>query len=1002
MDNLTGNTVLTYTLYDFTTFNEVGTVVNTCKVSCTRFDRDNNPTLLFTKQIRLDYEETSPTTFYSTTRFQFNASLLTITESGLSGQELVQRDINLPSGEYLLDIAVANNDVGLLEPDFIVYLNMDLKENILANPLSNFYSDILISPFVIPSLKLLFYRYTEDGVLYYYYGDTSATYLVDGYQQYKGGVDLQTANGVSILYIDNLQQTLYLNNGLVKVGFDRSFGTVSLYTYDATHREFIYVSSVKIDNWADFEIILLTDDKAMIQFGETIWSMWRGHPFIQCEHINTDLIINDVDGKKDYNTINCESLITADGKVVYDGVHGKKEQYLFDMITNPVVMIEGLNAPSFICGDTVTLKAYCEDVYGDYLNEETYSDNEAIGKMQFYVDGVGSFIDPTPTADSNGDYYWTVTFQVNDEGNFPLTATLLPKGEFTESTSTGHRISVRKLDSVLYPCTDNGLAYTLGTYSKNAVVSDETATIKYVLYRGTNNLGSGKAIKIYEETLGLVDTVYTDSDGIATYTLDLEEEKVYTFSATFEGDTTYYPSVGDNYVLNVRDDTKTDVTLTDNISVGDNGVVTLSFGGVATGNIKVTVNDKDYTFGISSTKNIQVPNVGTYEYYAEYQGTQIYNKAVLQGTFTVSKAETDISATISPTSINLGEEITVVVSSMSLSTESCVLYDNDSPVQTVALVGGAKTFDYKPTYSGSHQFKVGYNGTKWTDACMSSATSVTVANSPTVLAHANGDVYRTSVDYVRLTDWDSNGLANKQVKYTVNGITYNKTTDSDGYMQININLNEGQYPVHVAFLGDNGYQASTIDYTLTVKPFETVWKRANSLMSSHDSRLAPYQPWTDIYFDGVNGDNYATCGNTTAMDYIIQSKNGVYHTADQLALYNYGFNIPSNAVIKELRVRVYEKQYDPRSDSMPNIGNAVISIQNNGSRTCQTQPNKSKTSFNINEVTWTSPNVTVQQVNDSSFTVFLNHGLNDSGNTGALFLKYFEVAIVYSIPTVRS
>ena len=90
----------------------------------------------------------------------------------------------------------------------------------------------------------------------------------------------------------------------------------------------------------------------------------------------------------------------------------------------------------------------------------------------------------------------------------------------------------------------------------------------------------------------------------------------------------------------------------------------------------------------------------------------------------------------------------------------------------------------------------------------------------------------------------------------------------------------------------------------------------------------------------------------------------------------------------ELKVRLYERQYDRLSNGYPNIGNAVVSMANHDKRTCPTQPLKAKSGFNIQEVAWSSPNVTPSQLNSSSFTMFLEHGRNESANTGCLMLKY--------------
>ena len=985
----TGETLLTYTLYDFTNTDEVGNLVNTCKVSCTLFNGDATPSLLFNKQIRLDYDENNPYDYSSSTRFEFNATELSITEEGISGQEILERNILLPSGEYLIDIAFCNNDVGLLEPDFISTLNIQMRENILANPLSNFYSDILISPFVLPNLKLLFYRESEDGILWYYTGDTNATYIVDGFQQYKGGVDLQTVNGVSILYIDNYTQTLMLNNGLVKIGFDRTFGLVMFYVYDAKNREFVYVNMLKLADWSEFNILSITDDKAVIEFGETIWTMWRGHPFVQCEHIGTDLIIND-----DYDTIFSEAIISSDGEIVYDGTWGKKETYLYSMIVTPEVYVRGTHAPHFITGDTVQLVCYVKNKYGEYLTNtmEGCSNANDIGKVNFIINDSSSKIDPTPQLDNQNRWYWEYTFTpplANDD--YQVYTRFIPKGNFTDGVSSVKHYNVRKL----------GTKFTVsGTAS--ATTSDSTSTITFTLKDENNNVLANKVVDIYQNDVRN-ETITTNSNGQAVFTYDIHTDGQFIFYARYDGGDTYEPCKSSNFVLTVRNTSKTDVTLVDAISVGNEGSVTLRFNGVSTGMVTVMINGYEYNFAMNSSRTINLPKTGTYPYTAYYEGDETHNRSTLTGNVVLTKTTPTISLSSLSSPINLGESVSMTVTG-SINDMPFTVYDNDSPVASGVLSGGTRTFEHTPKYVGSHQFKVVYGGDTWREKATSQLRNVTVQNTTTTLTHSNGAIYQYTKDYVRLKDANNSPVANKQVKYTINGVTYNKVTDSQGYMEMNINLPPNSYPVHVVFAGDDSHQTSSLDYTLQVKALETVWQPSHTQQSIHQSRTAPYQVWNNVGFDGLSGSGYCTCGySTNSHDFstFISSKSGSFHTPSKLSLYNYGFNIPNNAVIKEIKVRVYERQYNPRSGGFPNIGNAVLTMANHDPRTCSEQPLKATSGYNICEVSWANPNVSPVEINATAFAIGLEHGMNDSYNTGTLMLKYFEVGVRYLLPTTK-
>lgn len=991
LDNATGNTLLTYTLYDFTTFDEIGNIVNTCKVSCTSFDSKGTPSLLFQKQIHMDYDENDPMEYWSTTRMQFNADMVTISESGVSGQELIERNIPLASGEYLLDICFANNDVGLIEPDFVSYLNMDLQENIMANPMSNYYSNMLVSTFVIPNLKLQFYRYSKDGLIYYYTGDTTASYVVDGFEQYKGGVDLQTVNGASILYIDNYTQTLMLANGLCKIGFDRTYGLILFYVYDAREDDYIYVNMLKIDDWSDFEILSITDDKAVIQFGGTIWTMWKGHPFVQCEHINTDLIIND-----EYNTINSEAIITTDGQIVYDGAYGKKENYLFDMLISPVLTVSGTNAPHFISGDTVTLRCYLKNKYDEYITDRVYTDYNDIGKVNFIVNSESLKVDPTPSVDNQHRWYWECTYTPPAKTeNYQAYARFIPVGHFTEGSSNYVKYDVKKLDTRLTLTGNNTVDLSAENYTLSIKLRDENNA----------NVKSQK-VEVWEKTLGGLEEVYTNNSGVATYTHDLIEEGFLDFFVKYKGSTKYNACQSAVKRVTVQDDSKRESPFNEFIEIQGDGAVDFYYETNNGANVKLTIDGRTYTFPSDTTKTIYFEETGSYPYTAEYLGNEEYYKATITGTLILEKTDLAFSFDIVGGGgiRNLGEEVEFTIeNSVGVEDIPLVLYDNDNPVKRWTTGQDITTVKYTPTYVGEHTFKLVRKATKWLNSYEVILPPIPFINTNTTLIHANGDVYKNTKDYLRLLDSNENPIAGREIRYTVNGITYHRVTNEQGYAGMDINLNQGQYPVHVAFMGDKGYASSFLDYTLTVKPHEVQWRRANTVIGEHNSRTSPYQIWNHLVFDGLDGIEYCTCGYGLGANEVISKRDGRYTTPDTIYLNNYGLNIPSNAVIKELKVRVYERQFDPLSNGMPNVGNAVVWFDVNGkqSRTCPSMPLRSKEGWNINEVSWSSPPLTPSMVNNSGFTLGLDHGANTGGTTGCVMLKYFEIGVFYALETEK-
>ena len=65
-------------------------------------------------------------------------------------------------------------------------------------------------------------------------------------------------------------------------------------------------------------------------------------------------------------------------------------------------------------------------------------------------------------------------------------------------------------------------------------------------------------------------------------------------------------------------------------------------------------------------------------------------------------------------------------------------------------------------------------------------------------------------------------LTNQTVQFTINGVTYNRTTNENGIAGLNINLNMGDYPMTVTY--NNGNTTVTETYTLTAIQSNTTIK----------------------------------------------------------------------------------------------------------------------------------------------------------------------------------
>ena len=64
--------------------------------------------------------------------------------------------------------------------------------------------------------------------------------------------------------------------------------------------------------------------------------------------------------------------------------------------------------------------------------------------------------------------------------------------------------------------------------------------------------------------------------------------------------------------------------------------------------------------------------------------------------------------------------------------------------------------------------------------------------------------YRDGSQFVaHLSDAQGNSYTNKEIKFNINGVIYNRITDANGYAKLNINLQKGAYLITSTYIGDS-------------------------------------------------------------------------------------------------------------------------------------------------------------------------------------------------------
>lgn len=247
-------------------------------------------------------------TFGSDIYFELKNNTLNFIDYGMLPEgsngvgKIVLNDIKLPESEYELEVEIiyGNNSFQRLN-NLNGYLKFRSFEDIsVLNNLK--YNNILCSPVPISNSITRFTRHTDEGTMYYVETPlvdnqkVRPTYLCNPYIQYKGGTELNSENGISLFNLDNGFSPVSVDNGLVKCEFHRRSGYISIYRYDDITDMWYKCNTLKLSDNPQLELWKYTDDMCEIHFGNTIWKMWRGRPFIQIKHTNDDFrILNTVD-----------------------------------------------------------------------------------------------------------------------------------------------------------------------------------------------------------------------------------------------------------------------------------------------------------------------------------------------------------------------------------------------------------------------------------------------------------------------------------------------------------------------------------------------------------------------------------------------------------------------------------------------------------------------------------------------------------------------------------
>ena len=397
----------------------------------------------------------------------------------------------------------------------------------------------------------------------------------------------------------------------------------------------------------------------------------------------------------------------------------------------------------------------------------------------------------------------------------------------------------------------------------------------------------------------------TDGKGIATG--DKLAAGTYAFAAVWAGDDNYN-IVTENGDFKVNKIDSSVVVNVNNIKVGEELTITVNVPSDATGDVTVSVDGKEYNVAIENGKAVKTISglkADDYTVTVKYAGDNNYNEATADAEFSVSKIS-DYNMDISVPEIKEGVNSTISVD-LPKDATGTVTVEIDGKKYTANVIDGTANVIVSGLSAGDYNITTVYSGDAKYDSMTKKGNITVIPN-----VNVNLDVSDVEMFYhdgtrliAKLTDFQGKPIVNATIYFSINGVTYAKTTDANGTASMGLNLDSNVYPVTVTYNESAFYSKISKNITVTinssiiaddlVKMYQNATRFYAKFMGSDGKVLANTQVRFNIhgvfYTKTTNNDGVADLGIMLRPGtYILTAYNPV--TGEQQ-----GFNITVKSLI---------------------------------------------------------------------------------------------------------
>ena len=315
-------------------------------------------------------------------------------------------------------------------------------------------------------------------------------------------------------------------------------------------------------------------------------------------------------------------------------------------------------------------------------------------------------------------------------------------------------------------------------------------------------------------------TVYGD-EGLASWNVDLPGgDYIVTATNPVTGEDTA------NNITVIKADSDISV-FSYNITVDniDGKIADIILPGDAYGNVTVTVGDNTTVYDIESSDHTSrggktimfIHNnglkAGEYNISATYEGNEYYNSSGSKDSFVISKISYEPNITVDDKKVSVEVPESATGNIILLIGEETLV----SPIED-----GIAEFDLSNLPAGDYNVTAMYGGD---DNYIGFEKVVPVSiESEMQVDYDNLTKYYHGPEKfaVNVTDGKGNPIANQSVQITINGITYNKTTDENGTAVLAINLNSGEYDTTIVVNNSTFNALVTVLSTINATDLEKV------------------------------------------------------------------------------------------------------------------------------------------------------------------------------------